>query len=43
MTKRVKRKRGRIYSDKLINTHCKEMLSKEVKKKVLYKRRITLK
>ena len=33
-TKRVKRKRGRIYRNKLINTYRKEMPLKEVKKKV---------
>ena len=32
--KRVKRKRGREYRDKLINIYCKEIPSKEVKKKV---------
>jgi DDE superfamily endonuclease len=33
-TKRVKRKRGRAYRDKPMNTQRKEMPSKEVKKKV---------
>lgn len=32
-TKRVKRKRGRAYRDKPMNTHRKEMPTKEVKKK----------
>jgi Ni,Fe-hydrogenase maturation factor len=33
-TKRVKRKKGRAHRDKPMNTHRKEMPSKEVKKKV---------